>query len=141
MKTKQHFTFGFVYVIFLLLQGCDCINPDCNQTVGFTLIDRISKKDLIFGGNPTYFKDSMSIRTNQIPYYSPVSFMDSASLYLPAADTIYLRLNSVEQDTLIVSYNRSKASYCCHNGYASPTYLVFNGKRTNIQGSKFSLEK
>ncbi len=141
MKTKLHFRVGFFIFHIFLLQGCECVVPSCSQITGFTLIDRVSKNDLIFGSNPLYFKDSMGIKTNQIPYFTPVASMDSASLYLPDADTIYLRLNSFEVDTAIVSYSHTKADYCCHNGHSSPTYLVFKGRRINIQGSKFLIEK
>ena len=141
MKMRVNFIFGFVYFLFSLLQSCECVVPVCNEDVGFSLIDKISKKDLIFGSNPTYFKDSMSIKSNFAPYYSPVSLFDSTSLFLPFADTIYLRLNSFEVDTAIVHYSVSKKTYCCHTGFASPTYMVFNGKRTNIQGNKFLIEK
>ena len=111
-----------VLPIFTAFMGCECVSPQCQLGAYFTIIDKSTKQDLIFGSNPLYFVDSIFAKT-----LSDTTFLkltptspdeNSRFLILPYSDTIYLKLNSTEIDTILVSYKSSDKSYCCRNGFS-----------------------
>jgi hypothetical protein len=140
MKPILNLAFLFLYST-LFLVSCECIQTMCSDPTPFTLVDKTTQKDLVFGSNPIYFKDSIFARTTTDTFFRPVGALDSLRLYLPESDTVYLRVNIGDVDTVIVRYDVLDKTYCCKNGYAVPSSVTYNGRPAVKTNNKFLFGK
>ncbi len=122
-----------------LVQSCECVvKPPCNGEFSFKVVDRVSHKDLVFGADPRYSLDSIKMmNTNDT---IPQSFVDHLqnrlSCYITGpGDTLYLKLNATDTDTLLLSFRSVKRNTCCPSGSRAVTGIRFN----NIQAPQDSL--
>jgi hypothetical protein len=129
--------FHLIPIIFLLFYcSCDpCIGIGglCADTFQFKIIDKITQQDLVSGPAAKYKPDSIRLfpTTTLAGYQVSIAYYDSTkfqtNLGMPT-DTLFLKLNSLDTDTLLISYNYVKVR-CCKspNGYGKIFSIEFNG--------------
>lgn len=135
-------TLPFVFI------SCDpCMNERgvCADSFNFRIVDKVSGVDLVFSQNPVYSKDSVYLVTNLSGYQGSMSASDnnkfSSRLLIPV-DTFYLRLNSTDTDTMLMSYDFVKTK-CCKTakGYGKVVGIKYNGAVANKLGDIFIFKK
>ena len=122
-----------------LVQSCECVvKPPCNGEFSFKVVDRVSHKDLVFGADARYSLDSIKmINTNDtIPQSIVYGFQNRLNCYINGpVDTLYLKLNATDTDTLLLSFRSTRHTTCCPSGGRDVTGIRFN----NIQAQQDSL--
>src|SRR5665647_1620394 len=106
--------FAFVVIIWstVFLQSCECVvKPPCNGEFRFKVVDRLTNQDLVFGPNARYSVDSIRmVNTNDTIPRSSV-FQTQNHLYClinGPGDTLYLKLNAADTDTLLLSFRNTR---------------------------------
>ena len=122
--------------IISFFSGCDCFSS-CYISPQFTIVDKNTMEDLITGPNPRYFKDSLMQKKPSDSLYSHVS--DGRLLF---NDTVLLKLNSTDVDTVAIYYNKAKGDRrCCGGVFLEPQTVVYNGVACSYHGNIFLFEK
>src|SRR5580765_3590047 len=105
-------------ISFFSFFSCDrCLGTgfgDCTDGFSFKIISKTSREDLVFGQNPAYIKDSVHLFANLPDHHGAMSLIDGDKFYstiMDPIDTMFLHLNQLETDTLLLSYKFGK-SYC-----------------------------
>jgi len=137
---KMRLRLPILLTSILFFSACDCFDP-CRVDEVFTIVDKSTGKDLLFGVDAIYDTHAITFTNANYPQPIPVA-VDSPRIYLPTGDTVYLRLNSVDIDTVVVksSFSGSK-SRCCPNGYSKVDTIRYNGRLATKQGNKYIFEK
>src|SRR4051812_49639899 len=118
--------------LITLLANC-CPERKCLQTElwrAFRITDAQNGSDLIFGPNrcyDPYLVKMFSVSGSDTVYhnirpgkYSPPPVTDSlllGELSFGRYETIYVRLNQVDTDTMKISYGYSDGGNCCRDSY------------------------
>ena len=125
-----------------IFSGCDCFSS-CYITPQFTIVDKNTNEDLITGPNPRYSLDSLMQKRPSDNFY--FGFSDTSSIYrlhLLFNDTILLKLNSTDVDTVVVYYNKAKGDKrCCGGVFYEPQAVFYNGVSCGYHGNIFLFEK
>ena len=136
---KLHFLLLFFAV--LNIQSCvidrPCKNandvcPDTYESL-FRITSKTDGKDLIYGSSRVYDKSAIRIFSvrgadttfaNYQPYRLIKDGYDSVlSLRLTARiDALFIKLNSIDKDTITVSYGRSEGRCCSFNSIRALSY-------------------
>ena len=147
------FHYCFFLLFFLNLVSCNIDRPcknassTCNDSYNsfFRIINKTTGQDLVFGPNTIYDKSKIKIFSTKgvdttYEIYEPYRLIkdnyDSVlSLRLLAkVDTIFIKLNPTDIDTIVVSYGLSEGRCCTFN---SIRYLSYNniGVIPNFNGT------
>lgn len=133
--------YGILVLIYLLIfiSSCECVVKVCAAPFSFRVVEKQTQKDLVFGPNPIYQKDSVHIQETHVFHVQNKGFI--CDLVTPI-DTLYLKLSSMDMDTLVLTY-KFNDSQCCPNpkGLATVTSMDFNGKRAPTREGYFIFEK
>lgn len=125
----------------LFLSGCDCFSS-CYLSPQFAIVDKYTQEDLISGPNPRYFKDSLMQKKPSDSLFYPVSDTYNTQLRLLFNDTVLLKLNSTDVDTVVVYYNKAKGDRrCCAGVFYEPQAVFYNGVSYGYHGNVFLFEK
>ncbi len=132
---------NFIYLISIFSIASCCLgNRKCNQ--GFTgatfrIVDKLTSQDLVFGSNAIYNPRSIqffsmknldttfhltSIVSHSSFGQDSVFFIDFGKQQL---ETVFLKLNNSDMDTLSLLYTRVDGSPCCDD-YVNIKPLSFN---------------
>ena len=130
---------------FILLHSCECVvKPNCNGDFRFKILDKITGQNLVQGPGAKYSLDSIKILPGRdtIPpaFVYAVENILICSLNGPG-DTLYLRLNASDTDTLLLSFEHIRRSLCCQSGSRAVTGVNFNGIQTRQDSLAFILQK
>jgi len=140
---KIIFSFIMLFFVVAAIISCECVNTTCNLSPQFTIIDKQTNEDLLTGTNPRYHMDSLMQKRPSDSLYS--GFSDTFSIYrlhLLFNDTILLKLNSTDVDTVVVYYNKAKGDRrCCGGVFYEPQAVFYNGVSCSYQGNIFLFEK
>ena len=99
-------------------------------------------EDLITGPNPRYFKDSLMQKRPSDSLFYPVSDSFNTQLRLLFNDTVLLKLNNADIDTVVVYYSKSKGDRrCCGGVFLEPQTVFYNGVACGYHGNIFLFEK
>lgn len=130
-------------VIVGIYSGCECVNVACYRAAQFAIVDKNTQEDLITGPNPKYFIDSLfQKRPSDTSFFVPVYYSTYNGADLLFNDTVLLKLNSTDVDTVVVYYNKAKGDRsCCGGIYMEPQSVYFNGNICNYHGNIFMFEK
>jgi hypothetical protein len=138
-------------LVFLLFtfSNCDpCLSLHCTDPFAFKIIDKTTRKNLVFGAPSIYSADSIYLWPNLNGYAGSLARTDSlnnkftSDLVIPK-DTLYLRVTSADIDTIIMNYERIK-NKCCDSraeGYKRIRGMRFNGRNVVKEGDNFIFEK
>lgn len=145
---KNFYKIIIIIIFSFALISCDpCMNNRgvCADAFNFRIVDKTSGADLVFSQNPAYHKDSVYLITNLPGYLCAMSASESnkfTSRLLIPVDTFYLRLNSADTDTLLMSYDFVKTK-CCKTaaGYGKVAGIKYNGVIANKEGDTFIFKK
>jgi hypothetical protein len=135
-------TLFFVFLIF----GCECVvKQDCNGVFNFVLKDTRGK-DLLRGTNPTYHLDSIKIIAGTDTGQTECGIENLPSLPLACylngtSDTLFLHLNSIDTDTMLLSFRNHKRNLCCQSGWRSISGIIYNGSSSRLDSGIFVLVK
>jgi hypothetical protein len=139
---------GLVSLLFLL-SNCDpCLIKRCAGPFAFKIIDKTTRKDLVFVATPVYSKDSIYLWPNPTGFPGSYAVADTrnnkftSDLIFPK-DTLYLRLSFTDIDTIIMNYERIK-NKCCDSRaeeYKRIRGMRFNGRNVVKEGDNFIFEK
>jgi hypothetical protein len=127
------------FVLFLALlstQSCwvDPCNPNCSDSYNllFRIVNKNTGKDLVYGPDKIYDRTQMKVflvkgvDTTVINIKALYGSSPSDSILyfdLPArSDTGYLRLNSLDVDTLTLSYGLANSRCCTFNTIQAVNY-------------------
>lgn len=131
-----------------LLYSCECVvKPNCNGDFNFILRDKTTKRDLIQGPNAIYSLNTIKIisGTDTTQYSSPIEARQDLGILIchinGSSDTLYMKLNTSDIDTLLVSFRHVKRNLCCPSGSRAITGIIFNDVQTNQENGTFILEK
>ena len=146
----------FYYIVILTLTSCCFGNRKCpqdNKSTIFRLVDKTTGADLVFGPTGLYNKDSIaffSLTGTDTVFHNygagPNSSPGQDSLLFVSFDhrnfeTMFLRLNSLDVDTLRINYEIIDAGPCC-NDYTNSQPLSYNNNPVKqIQGGVTALMK
>ena len=126
-------------------QSCECVvKPPCNGEFNFKIVDKFSHEDIIFGANARYNPDSIRfVATNDTiqPSYIQRSQNRLYCIISNPGDTLYLRLNATDIDTLLLSYRNTKHTLCCPSGGKDVTGIRFNNVQSKQDSLVFIFEK
>lgn len=143
--TKKIFLLLITFAIVALAESCECVvKPPCNGAFNFKVIDKVSHKDLVFGAGARYSSDSIKmINTNDT---IPQSFVDHSQNRLDcyisgSGDTLYLKLNETDVDTLLLSFRTGRHTLCCPSGQRNVTGIRINNVAAKQDSSVFIFEK
>ncbi len=131
-------------LLFIHRDPCLSIRT-CADAFAFKVVDKLSQQDLVFGSPSLYSPDSVYLLTNLSGYTGKMSRVDNSefisTLVIPA-DTFFLRLTSIDTDTLLISYDYVKTK-CCNSlkGYGKIQSIKYNGINTFKEGHTFIFEK
>ena len=131
-------TLGFI-------QSCECVvKPPCNGEFSFKIVDKFSHQDLVFGSGARYNPDSIKVLDTNDSI--PTSFIQASQNKLYCyingpGDTLYLRLNATDTDTLLLSFRNTKRTTCCPSGGRDITQIKFNNLQTKQDSLAFVFEK
>jgi hypothetical protein len=150
-RRKNVLKISYFFLLIILLQGCECVvKPPCNGTFNFALRDKITKKDLIQGPSAIYALDSLRITEGNNPTQPPSSYPYNINKFSATqlqyfmngiSDTVYLKLNSMDTDTLLLSFTTYKSNLCCPSGSKGVIAIKFNGVKCKIDSGAFIFEK
>jgi len=127
--------------IISFFSGCDCFSS-CYISPQFTIVDKNTMVDLITGANPRYFKDSLMQKMPSDSLFYPISDTFNTQLRLLFNDTVLLKLNSTDVDTVVVFYNKTKGDRrCCGGIFLEPQTVFYNGVTCGYHGNIFLFEK
>jgi hypothetical protein len=139
MRKSFFFIVSIVGVSFF--SGCDCFSS-CYITPQFAIVDKSTMEDLITGPNPRYFKDSLMQKMPSDSLFYPVSDSFNTQLRLLFNDTVLLKLNNTDIDTVVVYYSKSKGDRrCCGGVFLEPQTVFYNGVVCGYHGNIFLFEK
>jgi hypothetical protein len=118
---------SLLLVLTLTLISCNpCDNVDCisdNYIARFRIVSKNEGKDLVFGPaaiyNPSEIK-LYSLKGTDTTFfeYTPTKFSDNADsilyvkFYPEISTPVYLKLNSLDTDTLTITYKTFKTKCC-----------------------------
>ena len=138
---KKIFLFVLSLAIIKIFSGCDCFSS-CYISPQFTIVDKGTMEDLISGPNPRYFKDSLMQKMPSDSLFYPVSDSFNTQLRLLFNDTVLLKLNNTDIDTVVVYYSKSKGDRrCCGGVFLEPQTVFYNGVACGYHGNIFLFEK
>ncbi len=133
---KKIFLFVLSLAIIRIFSSCDCFSS-CYILPQFTIVDKNTMEDLITGPNPRYFRDSLMQKK-----LSDSSFIHVFDDRLLFNDTVLLKLNSTDVDTVVVYYNNAKGDRrCCGGVFYEPQSVFYNGVACGYHGNIFLFEK
>src|SRR5664279_222243 len=110
-----HCKIFFAIVVLIMISawyGCECVvKPPCNGTFYFRLQDKLTGQDLLVGPNARYSLDSLKMiagsgSDSSLP--SPVMKISGDTLMCfinGSSDTLFLTLNTIDKDTLLLSFD------------------------------------
>jgi hypothetical protein len=128
-------------VISFFFSGCDCFT-DCHILPQFTIVDKNTMEDLMTGPNPIYFKDSIMQKIPSDSLFYPIWDTLNNHLTLLFNDTVLLKLNSSDIDTVVVYYTKTKGDRrCCGGVFLEPQTVFYNGAACSYHGNIFLFEK
>ncbi len=134
MRKSFFFIVSIVGISFF--SGCDCFSS-CYITPQFAIVDKNTQEDLITGPNPRYFRDSLMQKKP-----SDSSFIHVFDDRLFFNDTVLLKLNNTDIDTVVVYYSKSKGDRrCCGGVFLEPQTVFYNGVACGYHGNIFLFEK
>jgi len=138
---KNIFLFVLSLAFIRIFSSCDCFSS-CYISPQFTIVDKNTMEDLITGPNPRYFKDSlMQKRPSDSLFFSITDTLNN-QLRLVFNDTVLLKLNSRDVDTVVVYYNKAKGDKrCCGGIFYEPQAVFYNGVSCGYHGNIFLFEK
>ena len=142
---KKIVVFVVIICSVVFVQSCECVvKPPCNGEFSFKVVNRATHQDLVFGPNAVYSVDSIKmLNTNDT---IPPSFVTQGFNHLDCyingtGDTLYLKLNASDIDTLLLSFRNTRHTTCCPSGGRVVTGIRFNNIQTQQDSSVFILEK
>ncbi len=137
----------FLVILVTLLNSCECVvKPNCNGGFYFVLQDKVTGKDLIQGPDAKYKLDSVKAHAGSDSsvyqsYVMPVTGNKLECELNGTSDTLYLKLDSTDTDTLLLSFKHQKRTLCCQNGMRVITAIKYNGKPSSESNGVFILQK
>jgi len=143
------FRINFVFLLVLLCltfitNSCECVVKICAGSFMFRVLDKQSRKDLVYEDNPRYVQDSVFL-VRQPGISSRISFPTArkfiSNMVVPA-DTLFLHLSPTDYDTLVMTY-RYKQTKCCDapKGFAMVSSIQFNGMPAPFENGSYLLLK
>jgi hypothetical protein len=158
MKLRKHIVILQLLscITFLVLSGCCFGTPKCNQnyfSARFRIVDALTGQDLAFGSARKYNPNTIklySINGADTVYQhlgagsNPTPGGDSllyASFDYQKPALVFLRLNSTDIDTLLLSYGLVDASPCCQDYSVIESILYNNKTMENQSGDVLIIKK
>lgn len=149
MKIRTVFTsIVLPMILAILIIGCECVatHPNCNGNFYFVLLDKSTGRDLIQGTDVKYKLDSITAHAGSDSTVYPIHIIPVTENRLGcelngSSDTLYLKLNDSDTDTLLLSFRNERRTKCCAAGSRIVTDIKYNGKATASENGAFILKK
>lgn len=125
---RQPLFFFSIVILTLALVSCDpCAHFDCitdNHFGQFRIVNKADGKDLVFGPGAIYDKAKIqfySLNDGDTTFfqYTPIQLSGSGydsilyvRFYPETATPAYMKLNDLDTDTLLITYNTFKTKCC-----------------------------
>ena len=153
---KHNLYFVITCLLFFFYTSCTvenkCWGYRCVDPILFQLIDKSTQQDLVIGVNQKYKIDSMQLNLkpdlrigtheNLLSRVSGDNNGLRTSTGKKSLDTSYLRLTSVDIDTLIINYTHEPNNCCsAFGGYGKIISIKYNGQLTIKTGDYYKFEK
>jgi hypothetical protein len=151
MKTKLR-TYVLVLATLVVLQACcskEYIIGDIQRS--FSFIDVNTNKDLVFGNDKIWKKDSLLIRYSSLNNYSKISnflyskYQDSAVVInFDNNDTCFIKFPNNDVDTILIMYQEQStksAGGTCKMRYNVIESLKYNNVSVDINNEPIKIYK
>ena len=131
---RRHFV--FLALVLLNIQSCwvDPCNPDCGDSYGlfFRIVSKSTGSDLVFGPNKIFDRSQIkvfsvkgrdTILTDVRAIYGNSPSDSTLYFYLQdKTDTVFLRLNAIDIDTINITYGMANSRCCTFNTIQAVNY-------------------
>ncbi len=138
-----------ITIITISVSGCECVaKPNCNGDFNFILRDKITKSDLLQGANARYSVDTINHNfiidstRGSSNYIQPRNDLGIIIWEVfQSSDTLYLKLNSTDTDTLLLSFRNMNGNTCRPTGIRAINGVIYNGEQAKQENGNYILEK
>lgn len=146
----------YLFILPLVITSCCLGNRKCqtdNYNTRFRIIDKTTGKDLVFGPDKVYDKNTIrfySLNGTDTIYHHYGADANSnpgqdsllyVSMDYRKLETVFVRLSNTDRDTMAVTYPLTDASPCCADYNTAKPVAVNNIPLEQITGGIFIIKK